>query len=50
MKKIKLAGVVVLYNPDDNYIDNINSYINDIDLLYIIDNSEKRIKFQIIKK
>lgn len=42
MKKLKVAGVVVLYNPDDDYLDNINSYINDIDRLYVIDNSKDR--------
>ena len=25
---MKIAGVVVLYNPDVDYISNINSYIN----------------------
>lgn len=39
---MKVAGVVVLYNPDEDYIDNINSYINDIDRLYVIDNSKDR--------
>jgi len=42
MKKLKVAGVVVLYNPDDDYIDNINSYIDDIDILYVIDNSDNK--------
>ena len=42
MNKLKIAGVVVLYNPDDTYVDNINSYIDDIDLLYVIDNSDKK--------
>lgn len=41
---MKVAGVVVLYNPDDDFIDNISSYVNDIDLLYVIDNSEKENK------
>lgn len=40
MEKIELAGVVTLYNPLDEDIKNINSYINDIDILYVIDNSE----------
>ncbi len=44
MKKIKISGVVVLYNPDKDYIDNIKSYIDDIDELYVIDNSPKRNK------
>lgn len=36
------AGVVVAYNPiEDEILNNINSYIKDIDKLYIIDNSNK---------
>ena len=39
---MKLAGVIVLYNAnEDNVIDNINSYINDIDLLIAVDNTDK---------
>jgi rhamnosyltransferase len=37
---LKLAGVVVLYNPDNSVLENINSYINQVDKLYAIDNSE----------
>ena len=40
MSKIKLAGMVTLYNPTDQDIKNIDSYINDIDVLYVIDNTE----------
>lgn len=47
---MKIAGVVVLYNPDDDFIDNISSYVNDIDLLYVIDNSEKENKVLDSKK
>lgn len=39
MGDIKIAGVVVLYNPTDEDINNINSYIDDIDILYVMDNS-----------
>jgi len=39
---MKIDGVVVLYNPDESIIKNINSYINDIDKIYIIDNSETK--------
>jgi rhamnosyltransferase len=35
-----LSGVVVLYNPDRNVINNIASYINYLSHLYVIDNSE----------
>jgi rhamnosyltransferase len=34
------AGVVVLYNPDNEVWDNIQSYLQDIAVLYVIDNSE----------
>lgn len=37
---MKLAGVVILYNPDESIIDNINSYIEDVDYIYILDNTE----------
>ncbi len=36
---MKIAGVVVLYNPNSDIKDNINSYLKDIDKLYVIDNS-----------
>ena len=37
---MKLAGVVILYHPNENIVENINSYITDIDFLFIIDNSD----------
>lgn len=42
MKKnnLKIAGIVTLYNPTDKDIDNINTYIDDIDKLYVVDNTE----------
>ncbi|MGE5810479.1 MAG: glycosyltransferase family 2 protein [Ignavibacteria bacterium] len=36
----KIAAVVVLYNPDLGVIENLNSYIDQIDKLYAVDNSE----------
>lgn len=33
------AGVVVLYNPDNEVLENINSYVNDLKVLYVVDNS-----------
>ncbi|MDD7792772.1 glycosyltransferase [Clostridium sp. 'White wine YQ'] len=36
----KYAGVVVLYNPDCEVKKNIDSYINNIDKLFVIDNSD----------
>lgn len=46
MKKIPLAGVVVFYNPSLDNISNIDNYINMLDKLYIIDNTEKDIKIK----
>lgn len=40
MKKIKVAGAVVLYNPTEEDIKNIDSYIEEIDILYVLDNSK----------
>lgn len=37
----KIVGVVVLYHPDTSVIDNIRSYLNDLQVLYVVDNSEK---------
>jgi rhamnosyltransferase len=37
---IKIDGVVVFYNPETAIEDNIHSYLNEIDRLYIVDNSE----------
>ena len=41
MKKLDLAGVVILYNPTENDINNIDSYIKDVNILYVIDNSNE---------
>ena len=38
---MKLAGVVVLYKKDKKVIQNITSYINEVDVLYLVDNSSK---------
>ncbi|MFC2094628.1 glycosyltransferase family 2 protein [Bacteroidota bacterium] len=35
-----IAGLVVLYNPDQNVIENINSYDSQLSKLYVVDNSE----------
>jgi rhamnosyltransferase len=37
----KVAGVVILYNPAQNIIENINSYLYQIGHLFIVDNSEE---------
>ena len=49
MKKILVAGVVILYNPTDEDISNIDTYINDIDILYVMDNSKKENKDRLPK-
>jgi len=36
-----VAGVIILYNPSMRFIDNIKSYVNQVEILYAIDNSEK---------
>lgn len=36
---MKYAGVVVLYNPGDDLFDNIESYIDSLDILYVVDNT-----------
>lgn len=36
---MKLAGSVILYNPDSSVINNINTYIGMVSVLYVIDNS-----------
>ena len=40
---MKIAAVVVLYNPNQDNIDNINRYLNIIDKIYVVDNSEDNI-------
>lgn len=39
MKDFSLAGCVILYNPDDDVVRNIESYVDYIDELYVVDNS-----------
>ena len=36
---MELCGVVILYLPNKEVIQNINSYINNFELLILIDNS-----------
>ncbi|RYC68543.1 MULTISPECIES: glycosyltransferase [Spirosoma] len=38
--QIKVAGAIVLYNSEISVIDNIKSYINQVDTLFVVDNSE----------
>ncbi len=37
---MKIAGIVTLYKQDLDVVDNINSYINSLDRLYIVDNND----------
>lgn len=36
------AGVVVLFNPDEKVINNINTYVNDLNKLYVVDNTPNK--------
>lgn len=45
----QVAGVVVWYNPTDEHIKNIESYIDNIDELYIFDNSSVNNEYKIKK-
>lgn len=37
---VKLAATVILYHPSDDDLANISTYLDDVDHLYIIDNTE----------
>lgn len=36
---MRCAGVTVLYNPDQSVIESIKTYLNDIEVLFLVDNS-----------
>jgi rhamnosyltransferase len=38
---LKIAGITILYYPDESLVSNILSYLNQIEVLYIIDNSDE---------
>lgn len=42
IRKNKICAVVVLYNPNEEVIGNIYSYVQELDRLYIYDNSDKK--------
>ena len=42
--KIKLAAVVVFYKPSSGNINNYLKYIDSVDKLYVVDNSDDDIK------
>lgn len=37
---VRIAALVILYNPDKNILENISSYINQVEKVIIVDNSE----------
>ena len=37
---IKIAGCVILYYPEHSIAENIRSYINHVEKIYVIDNTE----------
>lgn len=41
VRDVRLCALVILYNPENDSNENIESYINDVDYLYIFDNSDK---------
>lgn len=44
---MKLAGVIVLYNPNiSEILDNIRSYIGGVDTLFVFDNSESNFDYE----
>lgn len=45
---IKIAATVVLYNPNINDLSNIDTYLDDVEKLYIVDNSEQPLNNEII--
>ncbi len=47
---MKIAGVVVWYNPTNDDKKNIYSYLESLDKLYIFDNSSKKNDFKLDKK
>lgn len=42
MNNIRIGGVVVIFNPRKGYLDNINSYLNQVDELLVFDNSYEK--------
>ena len=42
---IRIAGAVVLYNPDKDVVEHINTYLHFLERLYVMDNSTKNIEF-----
>jgi len=47
---MKLAGCVILYNPDNDVADNIRTYIDYLDKLFVVDNQNGRKVFDELSK
>lgn len=48
----RIAGVVVLYQPEDSVVDNVATYIRDLEILFVFDNSpdeSKRVVQRILR-
>lgn len=39
-RRLLVAGVVILYHPDEGVLENIKSYLMAVDVLYVLENSE----------
>lgn len=37
---MKLAGIITLYHPDKKVLSNIETFLNQLDILYVLDNTE----------
>lgn len=46
----KIAAIVVLYNPTENIFDNLYTYLDQLEKIYIVDNSETTIDKKIAEK
>ncbi len=40
--RVKYAACVTLYNPDISVVDNIKTYANGVEKIYVVDNSEEQ--------
>ena len=48
VREVKIGAVVVVYHPDDSVVDNIKTYADDLEIVYVHDNSE--IKNEVFEK
>ena len=39
VREVKIGAVVVVYHPDDSVVDNIKTYADDLEIVYVHDNS-----------